>query len=103
MLFGLIKMVYHLKDELAKFAFDIPVYGAILFTKVQGIDTSGFTAFTQFLYDYGWLILLIIRVGNALAETHNKLKKKEKYIKPDGSVGYTSTYQRISEELNKWL
>jgi hypothetical protein len=95
-------MTAELKEELIKFGFDLPAYGAIMLTKIADINTSNFSDTEHYLYDHGWLWLLVLRFGNVIWDLHHKLSKQIT-VQIDGQSVKISGYGKILREIKKLL
>jgi hypothetical protein len=95
-------MTAELKEELIKFGFDLPAYGAIMLTKISDINTSNYSDLEKYMYDHGWLWLLVLRFGNVIWDLHHKLSKQVTvYI--DGQSVKITGYGKIYREIKKLL
>jgi hypothetical protein len=95
-------MTAELKEELIKFGFDLPAYGAIMLTKIADINTSNYSDLEKYMYDHGWLWLLVLRFGNVIWDLHHKLSKTVT-IYENGEVIKITGYGKIFLELKKLL
>ena len=95
-------MTAELKDELVKFGFDLPAYGAIMLTKIAEINTTNFSDLEKYMYDHGWLWLLVLRFGNVIWDLHHKLSKHVTIYVDNEPVKITG-YAKILLELKKLL
>lgn len=95
-------MSAELKDELIKFGFDLPAYGAIMLTKIADVNTSSFSELEKYMYNHGWLWLLVLRFGNVIWDLHHKLSKHVTIYVDDEPVKITG-YAKILMELKKLL
>ena len=95
-------MTAELKEELIKFGFDLPAYGAIMLTKIADINTSNYSDLEKYMYDHGWLWLLVLRFGNVLWDLHHKLSKPVTIYEAGQAIKITG-YGKIFIELKKLL
>jgi hypothetical protein len=95
-------MTAELKDELVKFGFDLPAYVAIMLTKIAEINTTNFSDLEKYMYDHGWLWLLVLRFGNVIWDLHHKLSKHVTIYVDNEPVKITG-YAKILLELKKLL
>ncbi len=95
-------MTAELKEELVKFGFDLPAYGAIMLTKIADLNTSGFSDLEKYMYDHGWLWLLVLRFGNVIWDLHHKLSKQLS-VQIDGQSVKITGYAKILREIKKLL
>jgi hypothetical protein len=95
-------MTIELREELVKFGFDLPAYGAIMLTKIADINTSSFSDLEKYMYNHGWLWLLVLRFGNVIWDLHHKLSKHVT-IYQDGEPIKITGYRKIFIELKKLL
>jgi hypothetical protein len=93
-------MTAELKEEFVKFGFDLPAYGAIMLTKISDVNTSNFSDMEEYMYNHGWLWLLILRFGNVLWDLHHKLSKPIT-IQENGESVKISGYGKILREFKK--
>ena len=95
-------MTTELREELVKFGFDLPAYGAIMLTKIADLNTSNFSDIENYMYNHGWLWLLVLRFGNVIWDLHHKLSKHVTIYVNGESVKITG-YRKIFIELKKLL
>jgi len=95
-------MTAELKEELVKFGFDLPAYGTIMLTKIADVNTSNFSDAENYMYDHGWLWLLVLRFGNVIWDLHHKLSKQIT-VQIDGQSVKISGYGKILREIKKLL
>jgi hypothetical protein len=93
-------MTAELKEEFVKFGFDLPAYGAIMLTKISDVNTSNFSDMEEYMYNHGWLWLLILRFGNVMWDLHHKLSKQITIQENGESVKITG-YGKILREFKK--
>lgn len=95
-------MTAELKEELIKFGFDLPAYGAIMLTKIADINTSNYSELEKYMYDHGWLWLLVLRFGNVIWDLHHKLSKTVTVYENGEAIKITG-YAKIFIEFKKLL
>jgi hypothetical protein len=95
-------MTAELKEELIKFGFDLPAYGAIMLTKISDINTSNYSDLEKYMYDHGWLWLLVLRFGNVIWDLHHKLSKPVTIYENGEAIKITG-YAKIFIEFKKLL
>ena len=95
-------MTAELKEELIKFGFDLPAYGAIMLTKIADINTSNYSDLEKYMYDHGWLWLLVLRFGNVIWDLHHKLSKPVTIYENGETIKITG-YAKIFIEFKKLL
>jgi hypothetical protein len=95
-------MTAELKEELIKFGFDLPAYGAIMLTKIADLNTSNFSELEKYMYNHGWLWLLVLRFGNVIWDLHHKLSKQVA-VQIDGQSVKITGYAKILREIKKLL
>ena len=92
-------MTTELREELVKFGFDLPAYGAIMLTKIADLNTSNFSDLEKYMYNHGWLWLLVLRFGNVIWDLHQKLSKHVTIYQNGEPIKITG-YRKIFIELN---
>lgn len=95
-------MTTELKEELVKFGFDLPAYGAIMLTKIADLNTSNFSELEKYMYNHGWLWLLVLRFGNVMWDLHHKLSKHVTVYEANEPIKITG-YAKILREIKKLL
>jgi hypothetical protein len=95
-------MTAELKEELVKFGFDLPAYGAIMLAKIADINTSNYSDLEKYMYEHGWLWLLVLRFGNVIWDLHHKLSKTVTIYEAGESIKITG-YGKIYREIKKLL
>ena len=95
-------MTAELREEFVKFGFDLPAYGAIMLTKIADVNTSSFSDLEKYMYEHGWLWLLVLRFGNVIWDLHHKLSKQVN-VQIDGQSVKITGYAKIFREIKKLL
>lgn len=95
-------MTSELREELVKFGFDLPAYGAIMLTKIADINTSNYSDIEKYMYEHGWLWLLVLRFSNVIWDLHTKLSKQVT-VQVDGQSVKITGYTKIFREIKKLI
>lgn len=95
-------MTSELREELVKFGFDLPAYGAIMLTKIADINTSNYSDIEKYMYEHGWLWLLVFRISNVIWDLHTKLSKQVT-VQVDGQSVKITGYTKIFREIKKLI
>lgn len=91
-----------MKDTINHALLDIPAYAVIAWVKVVDAIPAEKTIETLFL-DYGWILLLIIRLLNAFIDLYKRGKQNEFIIMENGEAKKVGILKSIIYELKNLL
>lgn len=92
-------MTHELREELVKFIYDTPAYGAIILTKMANPEPHFYNLGEEWLYHHGWSIILIYRLYRMALDMHKAYKEPVLYYNDEGQLIEMSGYQRIIQKL----
>lgn len=98
-------MTTELKEELVKFVYDTPAYGAIILTKMANPDPQFYNSGEEWLYHHGWSLILIYRIYRMIYDMHKGFKETVLYYDASRELvkmsGYRKLYLQV-KSLLKW-
>jgi hypothetical protein len=68
-------MTHELREELVKFIYDTPAYGAIILTKMANPDPQFYNGGEEWLYHHGWSLILMYRLYRMVVDIHKGLRE----------------------------
>jgi hypothetical protein len=96
-------MTHELREELVKFIYDTPAYGAILLTKMANPEPHFYNPGEEWLYHHGWSIILIYRLYRMALDMHKAYKEPVLYYNDAGQLVEMSGYERIIQKIKNLL
>jgi hypothetical protein len=96
-------MTQELKEELVKFIYDTPAYGAILLTKMANSDPQFYNPGEEWLYHHGWSFILLYRIYRVLLDVHKGLMEKVLYYGHTGELVPMTGYMKLFLQVKNLL
>jgi hypothetical protein len=96
-------MTHELKEELVKFVYDTPAYGAILLTKMANPDPQFYNSGEEWLYHHGWSFILLYRIYRVLLDVHKSLMEKVLYYDHTGELVPMTGYMKFFWQVKNLL
>ena len=96
-------MTHELKEELVKFMYDTPAYGAIILTKMANPDPQFYNGFEEWLYHHGWSLILLYRLYRMIIDIHRELKEIVLYYDDSGELVKMTGYMKLFYKLKALL
>jgi hypothetical protein len=82
-------MTHELREELVKFVYDTPAYGAIILTKMANPDPQFYNSGEEWLYHHGWSLILL----------HKGYKETVLYYNNEGELVKMSGYSKLYVQI----
>ncbi len=79
--------------------FDLPAYVVIAWVKVADVVPSDINTIEKLLLDWGWLLLLLIRLMNAFYDLYKRSRENNFTIIENGEVKKVGIIKSILWEL----
>lgn len=92
-----------MKDTIVHCLLDIPAYAVIAWVKVADAVPADITGIEKLMLDWGWLLLLIIRLMNALFDLYKRSREHNFTIVENGEVKKVGIMKSILWELKNIL
>jgi len=96
-------MTQELKEELVKFVYDTPAYGAILLTKMANPDPQFYNPGEEWLYHHGWSLILLYRLYRMMYDVHKGLMEKVLYYDHTGELVPMTGYMKLFLQVKNLL
>jgi hypothetical protein len=92
-------MTHELREELVKFVYDTPAYGAIILTKMANPDPQFYNAGEEWLYHHGWSLILLYRIYRMIIDIHKGYKETVLYYNNEGELVKMSGYSKLYVQI----
>jgi hypothetical protein len=96
-------MTHELREELVKFVYDTPAYGAIILTKMANPDPQFYNAGEEWLYHHGWSLILIYRLYRMFLDIHKGYQEQVLWYNDEGKLIPMSGYRKLISQFKKAL
>lgn len=96
-------MTHELREELVKFVYDTPAYGAIILTKLANPEPMFYNGVEEWLYHHGWSLILLYRIYRMILDIHKGYKETVLYYNPEGELVKMSGYAKLLIQIKKLL
>lgn len=96
-------MTHELKEELVKFIYDTPAYGAIILTKMANPDPQFYNEGEEWLYHHGWSLILLYRIYRMILDIHRGYKEQVLWYNEIGDLVPMSGYAKLLLQIKKLL
>ena len=96
-------MTQELKEELVKFVYDTPAYGAIILTKMANPDPQFYNPGEEWLYHHGWSLILLYRIYRMMYDVHKGLMEKVLYYDQTGELVPMTGYMKLFLQVKNLL
>lgn len=92
-----------MKDTFVHTLFDLPAYAVIAWVKVADAVPSDIGTIERLLLDWGWLLLLGVRLLNALIDLYKRSREHEFLINENGEQKKVGVLKSLLWELKNIL
>ncbi len=92
-------MTNELREELVKFVYDTPAYGAIILTKMANPDPQFYNSGEEWLYHHGWSLILLYRIYRMIIDIHKGYKETVLYYNNEGELVKMSGYSKLYVQI----
>lgn len=96
-------MTTELKEELVKFVYDTPAYGAIILTKLANPEPHFYNGVEKWLYHHGWSLILIYRLYRMVLDIHKGYQESVLYYNAEGELVPMSGYAKLLIQIKKLI
>lgn len=96
-------MTHELREELVKFIYDTPAYGAILLTKIANPSPQFYNHGEEWLYHHGWSLILFYRLYRVVLDIHREMKSLTVHHNSEGQLVEMSNYQKLFLQIKNLL
>jgi len=94
-------MTQELREELVKFVYDTPAYGAIILTKMANPDPQFYNGGEEWLYHHGWSLILLYRIYRMLIDIHKAYKEKVLYYDDNDELVPMTGYEKLIKQIKR--
>lgn len=94
-------MTHELREELVKFVYDTPAYGAIILTKLANPEPMFYNGVEKWLYHHGWSLILIYRLYRMVLDIHKGYKEQVLWYNEAGKLVSMSGYAKLVLQIKK--
>jgi hypothetical protein len=92
-------MTHELREELVKFIYDTPAYGAILLTKMANPEPHFYNPGEEWLYHHGWSIILLYRLYRMTIDMHKGMLETVLYYDDSLELVKMTGYQKLFQKF----
>lgn len=96
-------MTHELREELVKFMYDTPAYGAILLTKMANPEPNFYNPGEEWLYHHGWSLILVYRIYRMILDIHKGYNEKVLWHNEGGELVPMTGYSKLFLQIKKLL
>lgn len=92
-------MTHELREELVKFIYDTPAYGAIILTKLSNPEPQFYNPGEEWLYHHGWSLILIYRIYRMIIDIHKGYMEKVLWHDDAGKLVLMTGYAKLLRQI----